>query len=152
MNLPGSTEGFELVILLNRQLRSMFLVSFFMNWLNFWVQICSENRSTEGLKLAILLNKQQYTFVKFYYIITVLSYEPINNWLKNVFWKSLTIEEAHNFDKTVWLIKVSFFGLCSKMQLIPLQNFIVKTCFIQFLWFFRLKCWFKGQIISIIHF
>ena len=36
--------------------------------------------------------------------------------------------------------KVSFFGQCSKMQLIPLQNFIIKTRFIQFLWFFRLKC------------
>ena len=47
--------------------------------------------------------------------------------------------------------KVSFFGQCSKMQLIPLQNIIIKTCFIQFLWFFRLKCWFKGQIISRIH-
>ena len=47
--------------------------------------------------------------------------------------------------------KVSFFGHWSKMQLIPLQNFIIKTCFIQFLWFFILKCWFKGQIISRIH-
>ena len=37
------------------------------------------------------------------------------------------------------------------MQIIPLQNFIIKTCFIQFLWFIRLKCWFKGQIISRIH-
>ena len=36
--------------------------------------------------------------------------------------------------------KVIFFGQCSKMQIIPLQNFIIKTCFIQFLWFFRLKC------------
>ena len=26
------------------------------------------------------------------------------------------------------------------------QNLNIKTCFIQFLWFFRLKCWFKGQI------
>ena len=42
--------------------------------------------------------------------------------------------------------KVSFFGQCSKMQLIQLKNFSIKTCFIQFLWFFRLKCWFKGQI------
>ena len=33
------------------------------------------------------------------------------------------------------------------MQLIPLKNFNVKTCFIQFLRFF-LKCWLKGQIIS----
>jgi hypothetical protein len=37
------------------------------------------------------------------------------------------------------------------MQLIPLQNFIIKSCFIQFLWFFRLNSWFKGQIISRIH-
>ena len=47
--------------------------------------------------------------------------------------------------------KVSFFVQCSKMQLITLKNFIIKTCFIQFLWFFSLKCWFKGQIISRIH-
>ena len=47
--------------------------------------------------------------------------------------------------------RVSFFGQWSKMQLISLQNFIIKTCFIQFLWFFRLKCWLKGQIISRIH-
>ena len=37
------------------------------------------------------------------------------------------------------------------MKIIPIKNFNIKTCFIQFLWFFRLKCWFKGQIISRIH-
>ena len=37
------------------------------------------------------------------------------------------------------------------MQIFPIKNFNVKTCFIQFLWFFRLKCWFKGHIISRIH-
>ena len=37
------------------------------------------------------------------------------------------------------------------MQLIPLKNFNIQTCFIQFLWFFRLRCWFKAQIISWIH-
>ena len=47
--------------------------------------------------------------------------------------------------------KVSFFLQCSKMQLIPLKKFNIQTCFFQFLWFFRLKCWFKGQIISRIH-
>ena len=36
--------------------------------------------------------------------------------------------------------KVSFFGLCSKMQMIPIKKLNIKTCFIQFLWFFRLKC------------
>ena len=49
------------------------------------------------------------------------------------------------------LIKVSFFGQCSKMQLIPIKKFIIKTWFIPFLWFFRLKCWLKGQMISRIH-
>ena len=47
--------------------------------------------------------------------------------------------------------KVSFFVQCTKMQLITLQNFNIHTFFSQFLWFFSLKCWFKGQIISIIH-
>ena len=47
--------------------------------------------------------------------------------------------------------KVSFFLQCSKMQLITFQNFHIQTCFSQFLWFFSLKCWFKGQIISRIH-
>ena len=47
--------------------------------------------------------------------------------------------------------KVSFFHQCSKMQLIPLKKFIIQTCFFQFLWFFRLKCWFQGLIIPRIH-
>ena len=34
------------------------------------------------------------------------------------------------------------------MQLITLQTFTIQTCFSQFLWFFSLKCWLKGQIIS----
>ena len=52
----------------------------------------------------------------------------------------------------VWLfIKVSFFGQCTKMQLITSQNFNIQTCFNLFLWCFRLKGWFKGQIISRIH-
>ena len=53
--------------------------------------------------------------------------------------------------KDPFVTKVSFFVQCSKMQLITLKKFNIKTCFIQFLWFFRLKCWFKGQIISRIH-
>ena len=44
--------------------------------------------------------------------------------------------------------KISFFGECTKMQLITSQNFNIQTCFCQFLWFFSFKCWFKGQIIS----
>jgi hypothetical protein len=37
------------------------------------------------------------------------------------------------------------------MQLTPLKNFNMKTCFIQFIWFFRLKCWLEGRIISRIY-
>ena len=51
----------------------------------------------------------------------------------------------------VVLSKVVFFCQCSKMQSISFKKFIIKTCFIQFLWVFRLKCWLKGQIISRIH-
>jgi hypothetical protein len=47
--------------------------------------------------------------------------------------------------------KVSFFGLCSKMKIIPIKNFNIKKVVLQFLPFFRLKCWFKGQTISRIH-
>ena len=47
--------------------------------------------------------------------------------------------------------KVSFFGQCTKMQLITLQNFNIQICFSQSLWFFSLKFWFIGQIMSRIH-
>ena len=47
--------------------------------------------------------------------------------------------------------KVSFFHQFSKMQIIPIKEFNIQTCFFQFLWFFRLKCWFQGQIIPRIH-
>ena len=59
--------------------------------------------------------------------------------------------KTENGMKSSYVIKVSFFGQCSKMQLIPIKKFNIKTCFIQFLCSFRLKCWFKGQIISRIH-
>ena len=45
---------------------------------------------------------------------------------------------------------MSFFHQCSKMQ-IKIKKFNIQTCFFQFLWFFRLKCWFQGQIIPTIH-
>ena len=47
--------------------------------------------------------------------------------------------------------KESFFGQCTKMQLITLQNFNIQPCFSQFLWLFSLKFLFKSQIISRIH-
>ena len=54
-------------------------------------------------------------------------------------------------NKKTSLPKTSFFAQCTKMQLITLQNFNIQTYFSQFLWFFSLKCWFKGQMISRIH-
>ena len=42
--------------------------------------------------------------------------------------------------KTIEVPKVSFFDLCSKMQIIPIKKLSIKTCFIQFIWFFKLKC------------
>ena len=47
--------------------------------------------------------------------------------------------------------KVSFFHQCSKMPIIPIKKFNIQTFFFQFLWFFRLECWFQGQIIPKIH-
>ena len=38
--------------------------------------------------------------------------------------------------------------MCSKMQIIPIKNLNIKKVVPQFLWFFRLKCRFKGKIIS----
>ena len=61
---------------------------------------------------------------------------------------------AAYFNDLIWwisCIKVSFLGLCSKMQIIPIKKLNIKKVVPQFLWFFRLKCWFKGQIISRIH-
>ena len=49
------------------------------------------------------------------------------------------------------LCKVSFFHQCSKMLIIPIKKLNIQTCFFQFFWFFRLKCWFQGQIIPRIH-
>ena len=54
------------------------------------------------------------------------------------------LKKGGNLDFT----KVSFFGMCSKMQIIPIKNLNIKKVVPQFLWFFRLKCRFKGQIIS----
>ena len=64
------------------------------------------------------------------------AYNPVGG---NLFWRN------------IFLFKVSFFGMCSKMQIIPIKNLNIKKVVPQFLWFFRLKCWFKGQIISRIH-
>ena len=70
---------------------------------------------------------------------------------ENPYWKG--IHEWSSFWSILVLIlsKVIFFYQCSKMQFITFQNFHIRTCFSQFLWFFSLKCWFKGQMMSKIH-
>jgi len=50
-----------------------------------------------------------------------------------------------------YINKVRCLYQCSKMQFITFQNFHIQTWFSQFLWFFSLKCWFKGQMMSKIH-
>ena len=59
--------------------------------------------------------------------------------------------DENSFDSWNIDTKVSFFLQCSKMQFITFQNFHIQTWFSQFLWFFSLKCWFKGQMMSKIH-
>ena len=55
------------------------------------------------------------------------------------------------FPQIFLITKVRCLYQCSKMQFITFQNFHIQTWFSQFLWFFSLKCWFKGQMISRIH-
>ena len=58
----------------------------------------------------------------------------------------------HNMIICKWdSTKVSFFHQCSKMQIIPIKKFNIQSYFFQFLWLFRWKCWFQGQIIPRIH-
>ena len=66
-----------------------------------------------------------------------------------ILWVHIEILRGKNGSKNK--LKVSFFGECTKMQLITSQNLSIQACFSQFLWFFSLKCWCKGQIISRIH-
>jgi len=71
----------------------------------------------------------------------------MNLWTANCFFLSLFLF----ISMKIGSIKVSFFHQCSKMQIIPIKKFYIQTCFFQFLWICRLKCWFKGQVISRIH-
>ena len=64
----------------------------------------------------------------------------------HIFWEGHKI--LQNLHRRFALSKVVFFGLCSKMQIIPIKKLNIKKVVPQFLWFFRLKCWLKGQIIS----
>ena len=72
-----------------------------------------------------------------------------NKW-KMIYWQN-KIRECFETLKVVIFCKVSFLGLCSQMQIIPIKILNIKKVVPQFLWFFRLKCWFKGQVISRIH-
>ena len=55
--------------------------------------------------------------------------------------------KTHNWKfLIIWIILA-----LKQVSLFSAQNFNIQTCFSQFLWFFSLKCWFKGQIICRIH-
>ena len=65
--------------------------------------------------------------------------------------ESMAFTRMHRQGQLCYLTKVRCLYQCSKMQFITFQNFHIQTWFSQFLWFFSLKCWFKGQMISRIH-
>ena len=95
-------------------------------------------------------------FRKWFYLFTCIlpDYVPHEN--QKEFWRNSHFENTRagfllRYQNSLQQTKVGDTSQCSKMQIIKLQNLNIKTCFIQFLWFFRLKCWFKGQIISKIH-
>ena len=90
-----------------------------------------------GARLTALRIKKTITY-------TVMEKMEVNSeMIINSQWGDIWKKSTHS--------KVSFFLRCSKMQLISLKKFKFQTCSFQFLWFCRLKCWFKGQIISKIH-
>ena len=76
----------------------------------------------------------------------------ISDFMHNVSFSWISVRFYSKFLSIDLIItEVSFFVQFTKTQLITFQNFNIQTCFSQFLWFFSLKCWFKGQIISRIH-
>ena len=107
--------------------------------MEFWLHIRQKNNS-----LAFQINGKNINWTM----------ELIKNWMRLTKSSTYLIKVGSTKSENTKFelqVKVSFFLQCSKMKLIPLKNFNIKTCFFQFLWFFRLKCWFKGQIISRIH-
>ena len=98
----------------------------------------------------------------FYWIfINILTSGKFLEFLGIEFETSLVYCHSFSFSNNVcWMVscnkiprdsKVSFFLQCSKVRLIPLKKFNIQACFFHFLWFFRLKCWFQGQITPRIH-
>ena len=65
--------------------------------------------------------------------------------------KTKEVHENQSEERNFFATKVRCLYQCSKMQFITFQNFHIQTWFSQFLWFFSLKCWFKGQMMSKIH-
>ena len=103
-------------------------------------------------KPVLLLNTEHYWIIKPEIGCTDKLQTIFDKWGSKPFGQRFRNEPNQLGKKFMWfLLKVSFFLHCSKMQLIPLKKFNIQTCFFQFLWFFRFKCWFKGQIISKIH-
>ena len=64
---------------------------------------------------------------------------PINM-CRNAFYFATEVKLLSSTLSFADLRKVSFFGLSSKMQIIPIKKINIKAIFIQFIWFFRLKC------------
>ena len=92
-------------------------------WAGFIYILDSSNSSSFNFDLVKHLQLEQYLKS----CIFLLSNKPLSKHFEMI---SSTLFQ--NNDST----KVSFFGQCTKMQLITLQNFDFQTCFSQFLWFF----------------
>ena len=95
--------------------------------------------------------KWQFGYLKAYYIFIHFCWSSfISVLLIYSIWKFFVQSTNDCCTKCCSNTKVSFFVQCTKMQLITLQNFNIRIGFSQFLWFFSLKWWFKGQLISMI--
>ena len=96
-----------------------------------YYRICNSKK-----KLYSICNHMKLNDVLWPRVVKISSYEVLSNHF--IFYVDF-LGRSKNRVHT----KVSFFHQCSKMQIIPIKKFIIQTCFFQFLWFFRLKCWLK---------
>ena len=87
-----------------------------------------------------------YMFKLFAMVLTAVVHMLLFGWIL-----AKGVDQQDYLGRWETFSKVSFFVQCTKKRLITLQKFNIQTCFSQFLWFFSLRFWLKGQMISRIH-
>ena len=125
-----------------------------------WTEVTSADTKKYTQRPAFRGYNCAKAFMKwnFYWIfINILTSGKFLEFLGIEFETSLVYCHSFSFSNNVcWMVscnkiprdsKVSFFLQCSKVRLIPLKKINIQACFFQFLWFFKSKWWFKGQII-----